>query len=141
MSTSPIFIEVTMRFTTVWVCAVILATAGCGINPESMSPPETVVVTGKAVQPNGSPISGGRIRFAPIEGAAGAEAYAEIKSDGTFTLQSFGGRDGAMPGNYKVSLSGKAMTGIAAKFQTPETSTIKMEITKEKTVLGVIKFQ
>jgi adenylylsulfate kinase-like enzyme len=84
---------------------------------------------------------GGRIRFAPVEGAAGAESYAEIKTDGTFVLQSFGGRDGVMPGSYKVSLSGKAMTGIAAKFQAPESSTLRVEITKDQKDLGTIKFQ
>ena len=130
-----------MRWTTTWLWMFVIAAAGCGVNAESMPPPETVVVTGKAVQPGGQPIRGGRIRFSPAEGAAGAEAYAEIKSDGTFTLQSFGGRDGVVAGTYKVSLSGKAMTGIAAKFQGPESSTLRVEVTKDKKDLGTIKFQ
>ena len=129
-----------MRKTTVWLALYLLA-AGCSSDPKSMAPPETLVVTGKAVQPGGQPITGGRIRFSPVEGAQGAEAYADIKSDGTFTLQSFGGRDGAMPGTYKVALSGKAMTGIAAKYKDPETSTLKIEITIDKKDLGSVRFQ
>ncbi|MFT3878285.1 MAG: hypothetical protein QM703_01335 [Gemmatales bacterium] len=125
--------------TTIWLGLFFLV-AGCS-DPKSMNPPETIVVSGKALQPSGQPISGGRIRFSPVYGAEGAEAYADIKPDGTFTLQSFGGRDGAMPGTYKVALSGKAMTGIAAKYQDPETSTLKVEITKDKKDLGAIKFQ
>jgi len=130
-----------MRLTTVWIWMFLAMVAGCGVNASSIEPPETVVVSGKAVQPNGQPITGGRIRFTPVEGKAGAEAYAEIQADGSFTLQSFGGRDGAMPGTYKVSLSGKAMTRIAQKYQGPETSTLIVEVTKDKKDLGIIKFQ
>lgn len=129
-----------MRFITIWFALSLLVT-GCSSDPKSMPPPDTMSVTGKALQPSGQPITGGRIRFSPVTGADGAEAYADIKSDGTFTLQSFGGRDGAMPGTYKVALSGKAMTGIAPKFQDPETSTLKVEITKDKKDLGSIRFQ
>ena len=129
-----------MRVTIICL-SLFLLVAGCSSGAKSIAPPETIVVTGKAVQPSGQPITGGRIRFFPAEGAAGAEAYADIKSDGTFTLQSFGGRDGALPGTYKVSLSGKAVAGIDPKFLAPETSTLKIEITKDKKDLGAIKFQ
>ncbi len=130
-----------MRLATVSIWMFMAMMAGCGVNASSIEPPATVVVSGKAVQPSGQPITGGRIRFTPVEGAAGAEAYAEIQADGTFTLQSFGGRDGAMPGKYKVSLSGKAMSRIAPKFQGPESSTVIVEVTKTNKDLGVIKFQ
>ena len=80
-----------------WYLLASLGLAGCGSHIESMAPPETVVVTGKAVLASGQPITGARIRFAPAEGATGAESYAELKADGSFTLQSFGGRDGTMP--------------------------------------------
>lgn len=119
----------------------IILAAGCGVDPSSMPPPETIIVTGKAVQASGQPITGGRIRFSPAYGAAGAEAYAEIDANGSFKLQSFGGKDGVMPGTYKVAVSGKAATGVAAKYQTPESSTIVVEITKDMKDLGVIKFQ
>ncbi len=119
----------------------IALAVGCGVDPTSMAPPETIVVKGKAVQPSGQAIAGGRIRFSPAYGAQGAEAYAEIGPDGGFTLQSFGGKDGVMPGTYKVAVSGKATTGLAAKYQSPETSTLVVEITKDMKDLGVVRFQ
>lgn len=128
-----------MRVTTLCLTLFLLS-AGCS-STKSIAAPETIVVTGKALQPSGQPIIAGRIRFSPVYGAEGAEAYAEIKPDGTFTLQSFGGRDGVMPGSYKVTLSGKAMTGIAPKFQDLETTTVKIDITKDTKDLGSIKFQ
>lgn len=129
-----------MRVTIIWFALIFSGVAGCS-NTGSTVPPETTVVSGKAIQPSGQPITGGRIRFSPVYGAEGAEAYADIKSDGTFTLQSFGGRDGAMPGTYKVTLSGKALMGVAPKYQDPESSTMKIEITKDKKDLGLLKFQ
>lgn len=126
---------------TIRYIAMFLIVTGCSVDPKSMAPPETIVVTGKAIQPGGQPINGGRIRFSPVYGAAGAESYAEIRPDGSFTLQSFGGRDGAMPGVYKVALSGKAMLGIAPRYQDPETSPLKIEITRDKKDLGTIRFQ
>lgn len=124
-----------------WCLIVLLGLAGCGSHIESMAPPDTVVVTGKAVLANGQPISGARIRFSPAEGATGAESYAELKADGSFTLQSFGGRDGTMPGTYKVAVMGKGAGSVPAKLQNVESSTIKIEITKETKDLGTIKFQ
>ncbi len=120
----------------------LVTLAGCGTNVASMSPPSTTIVTGKALKPTGSPVTGGRIRFAPAEGGSGgAESYADIKSDGTFTLQSFGGKDGTMPGTYKVSLSGKALDGIDKKFSEPSSSTITKEVTMETKDIGSITFK
>jgi hypothetical protein len=127
------------RWMTIALCC--LTMAGCGSSIASMAPPETVVVTGKAVMASGQPITGARIRFAPAEGATGAESYAELKNDGTFTLQSFGGKDGTMPGVYRVAVYGKGATSVPAKLQNVESSTIKIEITKETKDLGTIKFQ
>lgn len=120
----------------------LVTLAGCGTNAASMPPPATTIVTGKALKPNGSPITGGRIRFAPAEGGnGGAESYADIKSDGSFTMQSFGGKDGTMPGTYKVSLSGKAMEGVDPKFSQPASSTITKEVTMETKDIGSITFK
>jgi len=122
----------------------LLLAAGCSNDIKSLKPPESVVVIGKALQPNGQPITGGQIRFSSVyvaNGPNGLESIADIKSDGTFTVKSYSDRDGVVPGTYKLSLSPKAMTGIAAKFQDPESSTIKIEITKETKDLGAIKFQ
>ncbi len=116
--------------------------AGCSTNVASMPPPATTIVTGKALKPNGMPITGGRIRFSPAEGGkGGAESYAEIKADGSFTMQSFGGKDGTMPGTYKVSISGKALEGVDRKFAEPATSTITKEVTMETKDIGSITFK
>lgn len=127
-----------LRWITIALCC--LGLVGCGNSITSMGPPETVVVTGKAVLASGQPITGARIRFAPAEGATGAESYADLKADGTFTLQSFGGKDGTMPGTYRVAVYGKGATSVPAKLQNVESSTIKIEITKETRDLGTIKF-
>jgi len=129
-----------MRYTLVFGLMMV-ALVGCGTNAASFPPPETVVVTGKALQPNGMPVTGGRIRFAPAEGKAGAESYADIKPDGTFTLQSFGGKDGTMPGTYKVSVSGKALAGLNPRYSDPASSTITIEVTKETNNIGSITFK
>lgn len=130
-----------MRF--VLFIGMLMATAvGCSSNASNMPPPDTVIVTGKAMQPNGQPITGGRIRFAPAEGGkGGAESYADIKPDGTFTLQSFGGKDGTMPGTYKVSVSGKALAGLNPRYSDPASSTITIEVTKETSNIGSITFK
>lgn len=114
---------------------------GCGTNAASMPPPDTVVVTGKAVNAGGQPIASARIRFSPAEGAAGAESYAETAADGSFKLQSFGGRDGVMPGYYRVCVMGRNLTSVSPQCQTPETTPIKMEIKTSTTDVGVIRFQ
>jgi hypothetical protein len=136
------FEEFNMR-QTLLLGLMLVTLAGCGINAASMPPPATTIVTGKALKPNWiARYSWKRIRFAPAEGGSGgAESYADIKADGTFTLQSFGGKDGTMPGTYKVSLSGKALDGIDKKFSEPSSSTITKEVTMETKDIGSITFK
>ena len=95
--------------------------------------------------PNGQPITSGRISFSPPEGSIqGTESYSSINSDGTFKLQSFGGRDGAMPGIYNVyvrSSTNALIAGINRKYSTGETTTIRVTITKDTKDVGSIVFK
>ncbi len=123
----------------------LLAFAGCGMDPASIPPPATIEVTGKAMLPNGQPITSGRINFSPPDGSiAGTESYSNINSDGTFKLQSFGGRDGAMPGTYKVFIRSSAnlpLTGVHRKYSSSATTTMIVNITKETKDVGSIVFK
>lgn len=53
------------------------------------------------VRLDGKPLTGGKIQFLP---PAGRSAIAEIRSDGTFTLGTFGNSDGALIGTHKVAV-------------------------------------
>lgn len=133
-----------MRYLSASSLLLLLALVGC-TDYSSIPPPAVIEVTGKALLPNGQPINSGKINFSPPEGStAGAEAYSDIKSDGSFKLQSFGGRDGVLPGTYKVSVrttNNTAMAGIDPKFFSGTSSTITITIKPETRDVGSIKFQ
>src|SRR5207247_2051769 len=83
----------------------LVGMAGCrGHFSPGSAPPQTFGVQGKVVLADGSPLPAGRITFHPKEPSK-PEAVAEIK-DGTFRLSTFGKEDGAVPGQYDVSISG-----------------------------------
>jgi hypothetical protein len=70
----------------------------CG--PGSPLPkPTGVQVSGKVQLPNGSPLTGGTLVLRPEAGVFGATA--QIKADGSFTLQD-GGDESVVPGKYQV---------------------------------------
>ncbi len=76
--------------------ALILGTmAGCS---ESIDRPKTFPVSGKVTY-KGQPVTRGTITFQPDQGQA---AVAEIQSDGTYHLSTFGEADGAAAGHYRV---------------------------------------
>ena len=51
-----------------------------------------------------SQLPAGPVRFQPLK-EEGRVAYAESQADGSFDLTSFYERDGALPGEYKVTIS------------------------------------
>lgn len=80
-----------------------VSVAGCGGGAFE------VVPAGGSVQFNGAPVSVGSITMVPVA-AAGAEpgkpAKAELRSDGTFELSTYGQFDGAIPGRHRVIYEG-----------------------------------
>lgn len=128
----------------------LLLCVGCG--PDVSTYP----VKGKVVYADdGSPVPKGLIEFAPLDDE-GHSAIGAIKDDGTFTVTTSEGADGAAPGNYVVTVrvmeapAGPApdpdnpgadpalVTPAAApkslvhrKYQTPDTSDLKVEVKAE----------
>jgi hypothetical protein len=122
----------------VFLLGLSMLSLGCGNPAANMPSPETVAVTGKAVKADGSPITSGSIRFAIPDGPG---AHSELKADGTFALKSFGGKEGAMPGKYKVYLDSKALGNMDKKFLDEKTTTVNVEITKDTKDVGTITFK
>ncbi len=76
--------------------ALVLGTlAGC---TESIDRPKTFPVSGKVTY-KGQPVTRGTITFQSDQGHA---SVAEIQSDGTYRLSTFGEADGAVAGHYRV---------------------------------------
>lgn len=74
---------------------VLVGGGGCKRNPR------VVPVRGKVLY-NGQPLPYGSVMFQPDKGQP---AMADIGTDGTFTLSSYGPNDGAVPGKHSVSVS------------------------------------
>jgi hypothetical protein len=74
--------------------------SGCGGN--KFASVGAVPVKGQVLLPSGKPLSSGKVVFLPQ--GEGMPATGVIGSDGAFTLKTADGRDGAVPGQYKVRL-------------------------------------
>jgi len=72
----------------------VLGLSGCG--------GKAVKVTG-TVTFDGSPLPNAVVKFIPTE-KGGREATGLTNADGTFQLETFAARDGALPGDYKVTV-------------------------------------
>jgi len=101
-----------------WVLGVavcfLLVTAACSRGP---SRPKTYPVSG-VVTLNGQPVAGATVVFVPKASGRGENAprAASGKTDeqGRYSLTTFGGNDGAVPGEYFVKVS-KIVTPSAAQ--------------------------
>jgi hypothetical protein len=69
---------------------------GCG-SSEPPTPP-TIPVRGKVTY-QGQPVPKGTVTYQP---ASGRPASGEIQPDGTYQLSTFGSKDGAVAGTYKI---------------------------------------
>jgi hypothetical protein len=120
-------------------------------------PPATVKVAGKVVLPSGQPLTVGTIRFEPTVLGEGIEAYAAVKQDGSFTVKSFGDRDGLKPGKYVAYLDPTTVTTVDAaskkSVRIPAAASVpvaylqagttkwKIEVTDSMSDLGTLKMQ
>jgi hypothetical protein len=85
--------------------AIVMGLAGCGGGGSAEH--QVAPVTGRVVH-DGQPVNGGSITFRPINvegtraGVMGKPASAEVGADGTFSLSTYGRRDGAVVGQHQV---------------------------------------
>jgi hypothetical protein len=103
------------------------------------APPKTYAVKGRIVLPGNVPLNGARLTFVPRTNKPTAlRGFAEVEPDGSFQPTLFQQNDGLTPGTWVVTVSphsqyqGKPRTvnagKIAAKFRTPETSPLTIEV-------------
>jgi hypothetical protein len=88
----------------------LLGFEGCG-DPGTATGP-LYPVKGKVLLPDGKPLTTGRVEFLPQAG--GMPTTGDVGPDGSFSLKTGDGRDGAPPGDYKVRLE-PTMTALAGK--------------------------
>lgn len=91
-------VSATRRAALAVTCLAVVAMVcggGCKRNPR------VVPVRGKVLY-NGQPLPYGSVMFQPDKGQP---AMADIATDGTFVLSSYGPNDGAVPGKHSVSVS------------------------------------
>lgn len=110
---------------------------GCSYKPPP--PPKTVKISGKILLPDGRPLQAGRVAFKPAQPGR-QEAYSEIESDGSFTLTSYNKDDGAVPGDYVVTIelisykSGALQhvrAPVPAKYLDAKTSDLRAEVKED----------
>jgi len=61
-----------------------------------------------AVNFNGRGVEGASVTFVPVD-RSGSAAYAITDAEGKFVLNTFGDKDGAVPGEYKVTVTKKSV--------------------------------
>jgi hypothetical protein len=103
---------------------VIAALAITGCSGEKINRPDPVAVTG-VVTHNGTPVEGADVVFQPASHTYAAAGKTD--ASGTFTLTAFNPNDGAVPGEYKVTVSKRKVTGQAAASDDAPT-TVKQEV-------------
>ena len=82
-----------------WVYVLCVLTLGCW----DSGGPRRVPVNG-TVEYNGNPLTSGSAVFVPVDSNTGHSARGMINSDGGFELTTFDDGDGAVPGEYKVTV-------------------------------------
>lgn len=75
---------------------------GCGGKPADPNRPATTAVSG-VVTHNGSPLDGATVTFKPVS-TDGKAAFGKTDAEGKFSLTTFEGGDGAIPGEYNVTV-------------------------------------
>ena len=102
---------------------------------------------------NGDPLTAGIVVFHP-KSKPGVEATGIVAADGTFKMATFGKSDGAIPGEYLVSVEPLALRAPGGKvkmtqaeariprmYLTPETSFLKVEVKAGENELEPFRLQ
>lgn len=127
----------------IFCLALLSGLAGCG---GSTNPP--TVAVGGTVTFKGEPLTSGTVRFNPADPQKGRPAEGQIEKDGRFTLSTYKQGDGALAGEYGVSVTSftdgpkvpakdKGMglgdvSAIPQKYGNPKTSGLKETVAAGK---------
>jgi hypothetical protein len=76
----------------------VAAASGCGTG-------KTYPVRGKVVFKDGTPLTGGLVRFQPVDEKIQVSPRGDIQQNGTFKLGTYKEDDGAFPGKYQVAVT------------------------------------
>jgi hypothetical protein len=89
----------------VWMIAAVALAAGCADGGPGLDRRPTVPVSG-VVRAGGRPAAGARVVFTPAGGASAERpgAWGEVGPDGTFRLTTYAAGDGAVAGEYVVTV-------------------------------------
>ncbi|NQV28402.1 MAG: hypothetical protein HQ518_28960 [Rhodopirellula sp.] len=88
---------------------IIFLIAGCSDRPE------THLVHGMVVYPDGMPLIKGTVEFETLNGKTPITATGEIAPDGTFQLGTFEAKDGAIAGQHRVAVIADNVIGTEAE--------------------------
>lgn len=115
--------------------ALLLMLSGCD------SRPETYLVHGMVVYPDGKPLTEGTVEFEALDLKKPITASAEINEDGTFQLGTYEARDGAIAGKHRAAVIANYEIGTGVerpglipppvldpKFSDFKTSTLQFEV-------------
>lgn len=140
-----------MRHAALVLVIVVMSIAGCGGGDKKpTNRPKTVPVTG-TVTHKGSPVAGAKVSFVPVS-STDVGAIGLTKDDGTFELMTFEAGDGAIPTQFKVTVSKTVVEGgelsesslntskagetkylIPQKYSNPNTSGLAVKVEDGKT--------
>ena len=132
----------TPRFATLFVAGLALMPLACR---DEIARKPTFAVTGK-VTLDGKPAATASVVFHPVgaSGPADVKPHGTVNADGTYTLSTYGGNDGAPAGDYLVTvqlwLAGQRSdespsNRLDAKYATPETTPLKATVAAGPTTL------
>jgi hypothetical protein len=129
-----------------WAPVLLLAAAaGCGGDGTgAVLKGTTYPVTGHVLKADGKPVTAGRVVFVP-SGEEGAQALAEISSDGSYMLKTSARDEGAVPGTYKVRIEpaaqdlkkGERGLGYAFKYTDEDTSELLVTVQAQPNTLDL----
>ncbi|QDT34155.1 carboxypeptidase-like regulatory domain-containing protein [Thalassoglobus polymorphus] len=101
-----------MKYSALFSLAMLVTLSACGgkTDPLKAARPKTVPASGKVTY-NGTPVEGAQVNLIPATNTDPA-AFALTEADGTFTLTTYDDGDGAVPGNYQVTVVKRSVETI-----------------------------